>query len=58
MVLSDNPAEVLAFVTQHNPSKSRVFALVRNSEHGSGYVRLEAVATSANLTAPTSFVLR
>jgi hypothetical protein len=45
MALSVDSAEILAFVTQHNPSKSRVFALVRNGEHCSGYVRLEAVAT-------------
>jgi hypothetical protein len=45
MVLSGDRAEILAFAAQHNPSKSRVFALVKNSGHSVGFVGLEAVAT-------------
>jgi hypothetical protein len=45
MAHSSDPADMLAFVSQHNPSKSRVFALLRSSGHPSGFVELEAVAT-------------
>lgn len=45
MESSGDPADIRAFVAQHNPSKSRIFALVQNSEHSSGFVTLEAVAT-------------
>lgn len=40
-----DPVTIRAFVTQHTPSKSRIFALVQNSEHSSGFATLEAVAT-------------
>jgi hypothetical protein len=45
MESSGAPVDVRAFVAQHNPSKSRIFALVQNSDHFSGFVTLEAVAT-------------
>ncbi len=45
MESSGDPVDIRAFVAQHNPSKSRIFALVQNSEHSSGFVTLEAVAT-------------
>lgn len=45
MESSGDLAEIRAFVAQHNPSKSRIFALVQNSEYSSGFLTLEAVAT-------------
>jgi len=45
MSFSSDPVDIHAFVAQHNPSKSRVFALVSDPEHPNGSVNLEAVAT-------------
>ncbi|MBO2458114.1 hypothetical protein [Actinomadura violacea] len=45
MTSSVTAANICAFVPQHNPSKSRVFALVREKERHSGFAGLEAVAT-------------
>ena len=45
MESSGDFVEIRAFVAQHNPSKSRIFALVQNSEYSSGFLALEAVVT-------------
>ena len=54
MESSGDPVDIRAFVAQRNPSKSRIFALVQNSEHSSGFVMLEAVATVSDPAGPTS----
>jgi hypothetical protein len=42
---SGDPTGIRAFVAQHNPSRSRIFALVQNDEYSSGFIGLEAVVT-------------